>query len=97
MVKLIRGGHERVATPFFIGGIAASVSPSRGGMVCARMSPRTRAVRVDAQLTDEPFSVVEHRRGVRPCVRVDPDHEHDVSLLQGDHRGDATAGTPDEG
>jgi hypothetical protein len=54
------------------------------------------AIRVDAQLTDEFFRIVEHRRGVGPLVWVDSDHEHHF-LLQSDRRGDATAGSPDEG
>jgi hypothetical protein len=43
-------------------------------------------IRAHAQLTDEFLRIVEHRRGVRPLVRIDPDHEHHF-LLHADRRG----------
>src|SRR5439155_12389523 len=54
------------------------------------------AIRNHPQLTDQAFLPVQHRRSMRPLVRVDPDHEHDV-LLKVRAAVDATAGSPDEG
>ena len=38
-------------------------------------------IRVDAELTDQRLLIVEHRGGVGPLVRVDPDDEHNVLLV----------------
>jgi hypothetical protein len=39
-------------------------------------------IRHDTELADDNFSLVEHRGGVGPLVRVDPDDEHHVLLMR---------------
>ena len=38
-------------------------------------------IRGDTELADDDFSLVEHRGGVGPLVRVDPDDEHNILLM----------------
>ena len=51
-------------------------------------------IRADTQLVEELLMFVQHRREVRPLVRIDPDREH-IDLLTHHRMGNAAAGKPE--